>query len=181
MEKEKLEKDEDILNESIEEVMNYIIDEYGEEIKRLIFTYVKDYASTDDMFQEFLIKVYKKISSFKREAKLRSWLYRIAINTCKDYLRSPINRLLALNDTLFSEKEKSAEEMVILKENNVRLAEVVLSLPIKYREILVLRFYQSFSIQQISEALNMKESTVKTRISRGKSKLRQKLGGDINE
>ncbi|MBX0358450.1 sigma-70 family RNA polymerase sigma factor [Halobacillus sp. Nhm2S1] len=161
--------------------MNYIIDQYGEEIKRLIFTYVKNYATTDDIFQEFLIKVYKNISGFKREAKLRSWLYRIAINTCKDYLRSPINRIFSLNDAIFSEKEKSAEDMVILKENNVQLAKAVLSLPIKYREIFVLRFYQSFSLQQISEALNMKESTVKTRISRGKSKLRQKLGGDIYE
>ncbi|MYL53188.1 sigma-70 family RNA polymerase sigma factor [Pontibacillus yanchengensis] len=161
--------------------MNYIIDQYGEEIKRLIFTYMKDYATTDDIFQEFLIKVYKKIGSFRREAKLRSWLYRIAINTCKDHLRSPIKRIISLNDTLFSEKEKSAEDMVILKENNLRLAANVLSLPIKYREIFVLRYYQSYSIQQISEALDVKESTVKTRISRGKSKLRQKLGGYIDE
>ena len=168
-----------ILEGSIEEIVDHIIDEYGEGIKRLIFTYVKNHSTTDDIFQEFLIKVYKTINGFKGESKLKTWLYRIAINCCKDHLRSPIHRILSLN-TMFSFKiEKSAEDALIHKEQKTRVAEAVLSLPTKYREIIILRYYQNFSIQQISDTLHINDSTVKTRISRGKSKLQQKLGGDI--
>lgn len=172
------ERDEEILEKPIEEVMDYIIDEYGEEIKRLIFTYVKTHSITDDIFQEFLIKVYRSIDDFKKKSKLKTWLYRIAINKCKDYLRSPIHRILGMNEVFSPKQEKSAEDAVIRKEQNVQLANAVLSLPVKYREIMILRYYQSFSIQQISQLLHINESTVKTRLLRGKSKLRQKLGGD---
>lgn len=180
MKNHEIENDEDILEKSIEEVMDYIIDEYGEEIKRLIFTYVKNYSTTDDIFQEFLIKVYKTIAGFKRNSKLKTWLYRIAINKCKDHLRSPIHRIL-LNEVFSPKQERSAEDTLIRKEQNVRVAEAVLSLPVKYREIIILKYYQTFSIQQISATLQINESTIKTRIARGKSRLRQKLGGDIFE
>lgn len=175
-------KENEILERSNEDIVDYIIEEYGEEIKRVIFTYVKNYAQTDDIFQEFLIKVYTNMDQFKKESKLKTWLYRIAINKCKDYLRSPIHRFLLSNNPIeFLKAEQTTEQQVVKDEEQRAIVNAILSLPIMYREVFVLKFYQSLSIKQISETLQIKESTVKTRIMRGKKKLQQKLGGDFHE
>jgi RNA polymerase sigma factor (sigma-70 family) len=167
---------------SRDEMVKYVFDHFGEEIKRLIFTYVKNFSQTDDVFQEFLITVYQKFDSFKGESQLKTWLYRIAINKCKDYLRSPIHRLqFATNKIMDATYNKSPEQHVVLEESEKEIIEAVLSLPIKYREIFILRFYKSLSIKEISELIGVNESTVKTRLSRGKSKLEKLLGGDYIE
>lgn len=162
-----------------EEAIVHIIDYYGEGIKRLIFTYVKNYAQTDDLFQDFLLKVYQNIGQFHGNSSLKTWLYRIAINTCKDYLRSPINRIFSpgIKSDLIKTSQ-SAETQVLKKEYYQQLAQCIFSLPIKYREIFVLRFYQDFTIKEISEAVGIPESTVRTRIMRGKEKIKEQLGGD---
>ncbi|MFD2044167.1 sigma-70 family RNA polymerase sigma factor [Ornithinibacillus salinisoli] len=171
--------DQEILSHSREEAISHIIDIYGESIKRLIFTYVKNYAQADDLFQEFLIKVYQNLDQFNRNSSLKTWLYRIAINKCKDYLRSPLNRLFPLHEyTKGSTMVKSAEDITLENEQQQAIVHSILALPIKYREIFVLRYYQDFTIKQVSDALGVQESTVKTRIMRGKKKLQLKLDGD---
>ncbi|MGP4107606.1 sigma-70 family RNA polymerase sigma factor [Virgibacillus sp. L01] len=175
---EQRDRDTDIIEKSREEIIYYIIDFYGEEIKRLIFTYVKNHAQTDDIFQEFLIKTYKKLSGFNSNSALKTWLYRIAINTCKDYLRSPIHRFLQYNESMKSiKKQKSAEQISLEKERQQTIIQTILSLPIKYREVITLMYYKHLSIKEISQSLGINESTVKTRIMRGKRKLRTKLEG----
>ncbi|MFZ3579924.1 sigma-70 family RNA polymerase sigma factor [Virgibacillus sp. DJP39] len=167
-----------LLEKTNEEIIHYIIFTYGEEIKRLIITYVKSYDVADDIFQEFLIKTYNSLSGFRSDSSLKTWLYRIAINKCKDYLRSPIHRLIHYTDKLSSiKKEESAEDAYLEKENNEQLARTVLSLSIKYREVMILKYYKDLSIQEVSAALGINESTVKTRIMRGKNKLQNKIGG----
>ncbi|MRH41498.1 sigma-70 family RNA polymerase sigma factor [Aquibacillus halophilus] len=171
-----------ILTKSKDEIIDYVIDQYGEQIKRVIFTYVKSYTQTDDLFQEFLINVYQRLEQFEANSSLKTWLYRIAINKCKDYLRSPIHRLFKYNEEVKSiHVAKSAEQLAMENEQEMIIVEAILSLPTKYREIFVLRFYQSFSVRQVSDALRINESTLKTRIMRGKKKLQQKLGGEYLE
>src|SRR5690606_35855038 len=157
----------DVLETPRELAMEYIIDVHGEAIKRLIFTYIKNYAQTDDIFQEFLINVYKKLDSYRGDAKLHTWLCSIAINKCKDYLKSPLHRLFLLKgDIQTTEKSKSPEQLSIEEEERERVVRAVFELPVKYREIFVLRYYQELSIKEVSEVLSINESTIKTRIAR---------------
>ncbi|MRG87394.1 sigma-70 family RNA polymerase sigma factor [Salinibacillus xinjiangensis] len=161
-----------------ERAIEYVIDNYGETVKRIIFTYVKNYVATDDLFQDFLITVYRRLDSFQGESKLKTWLCRIAINKCKDHLKSPVNRIIYLREHIHDTgHSKSPEQLSIKDEERQQLINAIFSLSIKYREVLVLRYYQSLSIKEISELLHLNESTVKTRIARGKGKLRSKLGG----
>ncbi|KAA0548390.1 sigma-70 family RNA polymerase sigma factor [Bacillus sp. BGMRC 2118] len=177
-----MERQQEILQSSKEEVIHTIIDQYGEDIKRLIYTYVKSYSQTDDLFQEFLISVYKNLDTFKEESLLKTWLYRIAINKCKDYLKSPIHRLFSIPFVEYlSKNEKSAEQAAIDKEKKDQFIEAILSLPIKYREVVILRYYKGLSIHEISVMLNCNESTIKSRILRGKEKLVKMTGEDIVE
>ncbi|GAA0489630.1 sigma-70 family RNA polymerase sigma factor [Salinibacillus aidingensis] len=173
----------EITFETKEDFMELIFNHYGENIKALIYTYVKNDAQTDDIFQEFLISVYKNIDGFQHKSKLKTWLYRIAINKCKDYLRSPIHRLFtSFDDQTPAEKiNETPEKQLLNREAETNLVEAILSLPVKYREIFVLRYYQSYHLKEISEFLDINESTVKTRFMRGKKKLKSKLGGDFLE
>nr|WP_255688605.1 sigma-70 family RNA polymerase sigma factor [Pontibacillus sp. HN14] len=166
-----------------EEIIEVVFNDYGGNIKSVIYTYVKSGAQTEDIFQEFLISVYKNSHLFKGESSFKTWLYRIAINKCKDYLKSPIHRIFTTYNDQLSNKstEASPEQRVVEKELEGEIVKAIMSLPIKYREVFVLRYYQSFSIRQISESIGIKESTVKSRIMRGKKKLQSKLGGDYFE
>lgn len=172
----------DISERTKEETIHNIICNHGEEIKRLIFTYAKSYDVTEDIFQEFLIQTYKSLDGFKSNSSLKTWLYRIAINKCKDYLRSPIHRLIHYTDKFNAfRKQKSAESSYLENESKSELAEMVLSLPIKYREVIILRYYKDLSIREISTTLNVKESTIATRLMRGRNRLETKLGGVQDE
>ncbi|QHS21482.1 sigma-70 family RNA polymerase sigma factor [Virgibacillus sp. MSP4-1] len=175
--------DREITSENKEDVMELIFNHYGENIKALIYTYVKNDAQTDDIFQEFLISVYKNLDGFQHNSKLKTWLYRIAINKSKDYLRSPIHRFFtSYDDQMAPEKIfDTPEEQLIKREVETNVVKAILSLPVKYREIFVLRFYHSYQLKEISEFLDINESTVKTRFMRGKKKLKSKLGGDFLE
>src|SRR5690606_34315021 len=119
----------EIQDETKEELILQIIEDYGERIKRLIFSYVKSYSITDDIFQEFLITVYQKFDSFHGRSTLFTWLSRIAINKCKDYLRSPLYRFRLIKEDLNHFKEKTTPELVVIKkENQLKIASAVFSL-----------------------------------------------------
>ncbi|WAA12564.1 sigma-70 family RNA polymerase sigma factor [Fervidibacillus halotolerans] len=162
-------------DESIEQIM----DTYGEELKRFIFTYVKNRSQTDDIFQEVLLTVYRRLDTLKDSRSLKNWLYKITANKCKDYLRSPIHRLIVWKEEITENTNDTPERAVVMSERKRELIEAILKLPIKYREVLILQYYKEFSIKEISELLNVNPSTVKTRIMRAKEKLRQNMRGDI--
>lgn len=60
---------------------------YGEDLKRLIYTYVHDWNETEDLLQEVFLKIYKNLDQFNKNSSLKTWIFRITVNTCKDYLK----------------------------------------------------------------------------------------------
>lgn len=165
-----------ILDLSSEEAMEWIMDTYGESLKRFIYTYVKNRSQTDDLFQEVLVTVYQKIETFQERSSFKTWLYRIAANKCKDYLRSPINRLLLIKDQIHEKyTDITPEQSYMMNEQKHQLMQAIFALPIKYREVLILQYYKEFSIQEISELLKINPSTVRTRLMRAKERLKQEL------
>lgn len=167
---DKIQESEEYINQ-----FNTLLNEYGEEIKRLIFTYVHDYAVTDDLVQEVFISVYKKLDQFEGRSNHKTWLYRIAINKCKDYLRSPKRKYQQLMDSFNIRAKKDTESTVLEAERNNELIQEVMKLPVKYREIIIFYYYQDFSMKEITEILDINMNTVKTRLSRAKDKLKSSL------
>ncbi|MFC4558402.1 sigma-70 family RNA polymerase sigma factor [Virgibacillus kekensis] len=164
---------------NIDETIIWVMEEYGESLKRFIFTYVKSRSQTDDIFQEVLLVIYHKIDTFQGKSSFKTWLYRITANKCKDYLRSPVHRVISLKDQ-FKEREsdQTPESSLIEVERKHELIDAIMALPIKYREVLILQYYKEFSIKEMSELLKVNSSTVKTRIMRAKDKLKQSLKED---
>jgi RNA polymerase sigma-70 factor, ECF subfamily len=155
-----------------------VIDHYGEDVWKLVFSYVRNEQVADDLTQEIFIKIYKKIDTFAGNASLRTWIWRVAINHCKDYLKSWYKR------TVFPQEERnfnwmssgcSVEGEVIRKDEDRELEKVVLELPLKYREVIYLFYYEECSMKEIALFLNLRENTVKTRLRRAKQLIKERL------
>ncbi|WP_181347687.1 sigma-70 family RNA polymerase sigma factor [Thalassobacillus sp. CUG 92003] len=161
-----------------DQAIEYIMNHYGEAIKRTIYTYVKNFHTTDDIFQEVLIQIYRKWDQFQGDSQLKTWAMRIAINRCKDYLRSPLHRIKLVKDQWVDKgDEQSAEKAVIEDEHWGEIAQAILNLPVKYREVMILTYHQNYTQHEIAETTGVPVSTVKTRMQRARDLLKEKMDG----
>lgn len=161
-----------------DEALEWIMDEYGEEIKRLIFTYTRNLEQAEDITQEVFVSVYLNLHTFNGHSSLKTWIYSIAINKCKDLFKSWYFRKVSFIGEFLETNRNAAEspeEIVTNQTESLEFLKLILSLPIKYREILMLFYYKEFSINEILEILNVSENTVKSRLYRGRKKLKQMM------
>lgn len=159
--------------------------EYGNELVRLAFTYVKDREIAKDMVQNTFIKCYKNLDAFRFDAHIKTWLYRITINECKDYLKSWNYKMVQVR-SFINETAKSilpsTEKIVIDKYKSTEMKENIFSLPKVYREVVYLYYYDSLKTEEIAKVLNVPNNTVKTRLRRGKQRLELMLKeAELNE
>ncbi|WP_253805424.1 sigma-70 family RNA polymerase sigma factor [Fictibacillus arsenicus] len=164
--------------------LNYLMDEYGEEIKRLAFTYTKNWQQAEDITQEIFISAYNHISDFREQSTIKTWIYRIAINKCKDYVRSWHYTKALLTNTFYQKSNSlSPEEEYLEFEQKEQISKLILELPIKYREVIILYYFKEFSLEEIAAALDSNLNTVKSRLRRAKKNLETKMekeGGGYN-
>lgn len=156
-----------------ERYLNDAMDNYGDYLKRLIFTYVKDIQKTEDIVQEVFINFYNSLERFEGRSSIKTFLYRIAVNECHNYLRSWHYRKLEVTEKIKIWKSQiSVESEYLLKEHNQTIAGFVQSLPLKYREVLWLYYYMELSVTEIADVLNCSANTVKTRLARGRKSIK---------
>ncbi|WP_163969359.1 sigma-70 family RNA polymerase sigma factor [Oceanobacillus halotolerans] len=159
-------------------ILEDIMIKHGDELVRLANHYVNDQETAKDIVQNTFIKCYEKLDSFRYESSLKTWLYRITINGCKDYLKSWHHRKVQLKQSVQDAVKTifpSTEDKYIRESKNRVIRDVVLALPQHYREVLYLYYYESLKIHEIAGVTEVKESTVKTRLRRGKVKLKNRL------
>ena len=154
--------------------LEYLMRTYGNDVLRMAYSYVKDYDTAEDIFQEVFIKVNAKLEEFRGESSIKTWILRITVNACKDYLKSAYNRRV----TMFSEEEEEnipAADMVEeieRKQDGEKIREALLLLPEKYREVLVCLYFEERSVAEAAKVLGLSEGTVKSRLSRAREKFR---------
>lgn len=159
---------------------------YGNDVLRVAYSYVKDYDTAEDMFQEVFIKVNGKLDTFRGDSSMRTWLLRITVNTCKDYLKSAYRQRVVM----FEEEEEAnipapdMMEKIEQKQDAVRIRKALLKLPEKYREVLVCLYFEERSVVETAKILGLNEGTVKSRLSRARERFRAVLeeekGGAYN-
>lgn len=86
--------------ENTEQIISQLMDNYSDDVLHLVFSYVKNRTTAEDLTQEIFIKCYEKLGQFNNKSSIKTWLYRIAINHCKDYLGSWHYRKLNFNDKI---------------------------------------------------------------------------------
>lgn len=160
-----------------------LIRQYGNDVLRTAYMYVKDIHSAEDIFQEVFIKVNQKLSTFEGYSSIKTWIIRITINTCKDYLKSAWNRRVVpmmeyQEDSIVSETDFDDVEN---KDTKEQIMKEVLSLPSKYKDIVLCVYYQDMSLTEAAKALNIAEGTAKSRLSRARKRLKAALEGRISD
>ncbi|QGH37041.1 sigma-70 family RNA polymerase sigma factor [Gracilibacillus salitolerans] len=158
-----------------EQLLEETMINYGDDLIRLAFQYVKDREIAKDMVQNTFIKCYQKIDQFRNDASIKTWLYRITINECKDHLKSWHNRKVQaknfLENTLTS-LLSSTESKVMEEEKHNEIRGCIFSLPKIYREVIFLYYYKSFTMEEIAITTNVNLNTVKARLRRAKQRLK---------
>ncbi|WP_141434412.1 sigma-70 family RNA polymerase sigma factor [Bacillus sp. 03113] len=165
-----------ITNEEI--WLNELMDNYGEDIIRLAYCYVRDKSTAEDIAQNTFIKCYQHASVFRGDSTIKSWLYRIAINCCKDYFRSSyFKRILPTNiiQKFIQEPLPSTESVYFESDKSNALIESVFGLPAKYREVIMLHYFENLKIKEIEQILDIKENTIKTRLRKARTMLKEKI------
>ena len=143
---------------------------YGDSIKRMCCVYLKDLQGAEDAAQETFIKAYNHIDQLLdgEIANERAWLSRIAINTCKDALRSAWLR--------FTDRRKSIEELPLAApaghEDNLALTEAIAALPRKYKDIILLHYYQGFNLRTCAQILGISAPTATRHLAQATKRLR---------
>ncbi|HZK71744.1 MAG TPA: sigma-70 family RNA polymerase sigma factor [Clostridia bacterium] len=153
-----------------DECIEDIIKTYSDMVYKLALSQTRNRENADDVFQEVFLIYFRKNHTFENENHRKAWLIRVTINCSKNIFDSSwFKRTIPLEDNLHFETE----------ENDVYFT--VLKLPLKYRTIIHLFYYEDMSITQISNMLNMKESTIKSRLKRAREKLKVQLKGDYGD
>ena len=157
----------------------------------LCYRLLGDYDEADDCAQEVFIKVYRSIDGFRFESGFRTWLYRIAVNTCKNRFRSLEYRMgqkkvrLDMNEdedvkTIEIGNERQSPSLALRRKELGRLIqEAVNRLPDEQKLVVVLRDMEGRSYEEIIEITGLKLGTLKSKLSRARLRLRESLKGAI--
>ena len=137
-----------------------------------------------DVVQEAFLRAYRGLRGFKGEAKFSSWLYRITLNLCRDWIRrerrAPLVQVPEGTDPLDLADQRvapteSVEDLVARREMSAAVAKAMAELPEEQRVAIMLKEYHGLTFQEIADQLNCPLSTVKTRLYQGLSVLRRRL------
>lgn len=163
---------------------------YGNQIFQLAFRYMRNHEDAEEIVQDVLLKVFRKIELFRGDSALSSWIYRITFNTAMSRLRRTKAARLAevieleigtaINDDGPSAHDPAdwsnmADEEMLRSELRARLVAAVGDLPAIYREPVILRDLKGMSTEEASSTLRVKDQTLKSRLHRGRLLLRKKM------
>lgn len=151
-----------------EELFKKLVTQYGNSILRMCYMYLKDYQLAEDVTQETFLQVWNKYETFENKSSEKTWITRIAINLCKNCMRASWFKRISIEE-LPEIFENDSSEMIL---NKGTISLKIMKLPQKYREVILLYYYQELSVKEISAVLNQKETTILQRLKRARECLK---------
>ncbi|KAA0548642.1 sigma-70 family RNA polymerase sigma factor [Bacillus sp. BGMRC 2118] len=161
-----------------QETISDLMDRYGTSILHLAYSFVRNRQTAEDLTQEIFIKCYEKLDTFEGTSSIQTWLYRIAVNHCKDYVKSWHYRKVHVSDYIsafLTGQQNGPEIQHIQKSENRELLQEILKLPVKYKEIILLYFYHDLTLKEVSTVLSLNINTAKSRFIRAKELLKDSI------
>jgi RNA polymerase sigma-70 factor (ECF subfamily) len=174
-----------------ESAIRDVAEAYGSKIYQLAFRYLRNKEDAEEVTQDVLFKVYRKVNAFRGDAALSSWIYRITFNSAMSRLRTAkyqrtqaedVKVVAGEGDEITSLARKDiadwsdmADEHVFRSQLRRRVFNAILALPAIYRAPVVLRDLQGMSTEEASAMLHVKDQTLKSRLHRGRVMLRKQL------
>ena len=148
-----------------------LMEQYGSSLLRMCALYLKDADLAQDAVQETFIRAYRHIEDYRGESSERTWLTAIAINVSRDMLRTAWFRHQSRSTDIDTLPEKPAEFEF---PDNTVLTEVM-HLPAKYREVVLLRYYEGLKLKEVASALGLSDGRVRSRLNKANELLRDRL------
>jgi RNA polymerase sigma-70 factor (ECF subfamily) len=169
--------------------LNELAREYGPKIHQLALRYLRNSEDAEEITQDVLYKVFRSIQTFRGDAALSSWIYRITFNAAMSRLRAAKPASGPIDGTRNAENEDGsavmshepadwsnlADEQVFRRQLRRRIFDAILGLPAIYRAPVMLRDIQGMSTEEASAMLHVKDQTLKSRLHRGRVILRKQL------
>jgi len=165
---------------------------HKDKVFNLCYWFVGDYQDANDLAQDVFFKAFKALKNFRFESAFSTWIYRIAVNTCKNRLKSFQYRLkkkfVHLNNTAAAKNnpgveiadESSSPEIELGRKEKSRLIQTAInSLSAEKKAVVVLRDIEGLSYEEISSVTGFNLGTVKSKLARARQDLREKLKGEI--
>ncbi len=167
---------------------NLLVWRWEKPLYNFIYKYVGDATLAEDLVQDTFIRVLKSIGRYTHQGSFCTWLYRIAINLCKDHLKRKRLPLVSLHDYYttdsgervyvqdrISDEEARTDESLKVEEREELVRRLLASLPEEQRIVILLKEYQELTFREIAEVLNVPEGTVKSRLYHGLRAMRESL------
>lgn len=157
----------------IHQQAEYLAETYADAILRLCYTYLKNTHDAQDVCQTVFVKLLTEPHTFQSPQHERAYVLRMAVNACKDLLKSPWRKRTCTLDACLEVPAPEAEAGEVL--------EAVNQLPLHYRTVIYLFYYEGYQASEIGTILGVPTATVHTRLARGRAKLKALLGGSLYE
>lgn len=151
----------------------HMVEQHQATLLRTCYVILRDYALAEDAVQETFLKAYRAMDSFRGDCSEKTWLMKIAVNTCRDMKRLAWFRWLDRRIT--PEQLPQASIPFELRDDHVTLS--IMRLPYREKEVLLLYYYQDMTLEEIGRALGLSASAISSRLTRAREKLRTVLEG----
>ncbi|KIL37998.1 RNA polymerase subunit sigma-24 [Gordoniibacillus kamchatkensis] len=158
---------------------------YKDKIYHLAYRMLGNRQEAEDAVQETFLRVYMNLERYDEQQKFSTWIFRIGTNLCIDRLRKKkpnysLDAELPEGEggdwySMLPSEDATPEDRVIVSETQRQIHRAIETMPDKYKSVVILKYLQDMSLQEIGEVLDMPVTTVKTRVHRGREFLRQQL------
>lgn len=153
-------------------ILEELMTAYGKDVWNYAFSITRKWDQADDITQDVFIKVFRNFNTFRSESSVKTWLLAITRNTALDYRRSAFYRKVTLVDFIAPGGEHVSTEQEVIEQMTVNdLWRLVLQLPVKYREVLILYAHHQLSMKEMAQILGVTEGTVKSRLFHARNKI----------
>jgi len=146
-----------------------LLERYSGMVLRIALHNVESRTDAEDIAQEVFLKRITARRTFASQEHEKAWMIRVTVNQCRDFLKSAQRRTVPLPEDLPS------------KEPNGEVLEAVLCLPVPYRNVIYLHYYEGLSVKEISRVLRRRENTVSSWLYRARAALKDSLTGGFDD
>lgn len=158
-----------------------LVEEYGDDVLKIATVILKSKDLAEDVYQETFLRAVRAYSGYRGESSEKTWLISIAVNICRDYMRSAWKRrVVVTDDFLIYSDNTDTEEIIEKKSEKQVLIKAIMKLPNKYREIIHLFYYQELGVNDIAKILKIPGGTVKSRLFKARALLHDMIGGEAH-
>ncbi|MFE5323454.1 RNA polymerase sigma factor [Paenibacillus sp. NPDC056579] len=155
-------------------ILEQLMVAYGKDVWNYAYSMTRKWDQADDITQEVFLKVYRNLYTFRSESSVKTWILTITRNMTLDYRRAAFYRKVTLMDFLAPSAEApSTEQEVMNRLATNDLWRMVLKLPAKYREVLILFAHYELSMKEMAQVLGVTEGTVKSRLFHARNKMKK--------